>query len=233
MDGMGIVVTGANSLEMLQQIEVLNGLGGAIYGPANPSGMFNFVPKRPTERPFRQVTFGYDNQYVGTVHADVGGRLGSDRQFGYRANVLVGDGQAFVKNSDLTRRLASFAGDVRPFAKTTIEGLYSYYNVAQQGFPSWFTYGQANAGTASLAPPDARIRLVKAADRPQPDGPALAHRRVAPQAGHQHFGVTTGIRTSAPTHQHRSTRSRAAPGTGASLATGFAPRFYVSTTSRR
>ena len=28
MDGMGIVVTGANSMESLQQIEVLNGLGG-------------------------------------------------------------------------------------------------------------------------------------------------------------------------------------------------------------
>src|SRR5262245_50154538 len=41
MDGMGIVVTGANSMESLQQIEVLNGLGAAMYGPANPSGMFN------------------------------------------------------------------------------------------------------------------------------------------------------------------------------------------------
>ena len=51
MDGMGIVVTGANSMESLQQIEVLNGLGAALYGPANPSGMFNFVPKRPTEAP--------------------------------------------------------------------------------------------------------------------------------------------------------------------------------------
>ena len=50
MDGMGIVVTGANSMESLQQIEVLNGLGAALYGPANPSGMFNFVPKRPTKR---------------------------------------------------------------------------------------------------------------------------------------------------------------------------------------
>ena len=60
MDGMGIVVTGANSMETLQQIEVLNGLGGAMYGPANPSGMFNFVPKRPTERPLRDVTVSYD-----------------------------------------------------------------------------------------------------------------------------------------------------------------------------
>jgi len=74
MDGMGIVITGANSMEMLQQIEVLNGLGGALYGPANPSGMFNFVPKRPTEHPIRQVSVSYDGRSVGQVHTDVGGR---------------------------------------------------------------------------------------------------------------------------------------------------------------
>jgi iron complex outermembrane receptor protein len=60
MDGMGIVVTGANSMESLQQIEVLNGLGAAMYGPANPSGMFNFVPKRPTEAPVRRLSASYD-----------------------------------------------------------------------------------------------------------------------------------------------------------------------------
>jgi len=144
MDGMGIVVTGANSIETLQQIEVLNGLGGALYGPANPSGMFNFVPKRPTEQPLHQLTAGYDNQSIGTVHADVGGRVGSGKKFGYRANALLGDGEAFVKGSNLGRRMASLAADVRPFARTTVEGFFSYYNVEQRGFPGWFTYGRAN-----------------------------------------------------------------------------------------
>jgi iron complex outermembrane receptor protein len=72
MDGMGIVITGANSMEMLQQIEVLNGLGGALYGPANPSGMFNFVPKRPTDPPPDQRR--YDGRSVDRVTTDVGGR---------------------------------------------------------------------------------------------------------------------------------------------------------------
>jgi iron complex outermembrane recepter protein len=156
MDGMGIVVTGANSMEALQQIEVLNGVGGALYGPANPSGMFNFVPKRPTDTPVRQVTFAYDDRAVGTVRADVGGRAGGDKRFGYRANILFGDGEAFVKNSELKRGLANLAVDVRPFAHTVIEGLYSYYNVVQRGFPGWFTYGRANATSAFVAlPPDA------------------------------------------------------------------------------
>jgi iron complex outermembrane receptor protein len=156
MDGMGIVVTGANSMETLQQIEVLNGLGGAMYGPANPSGMFNFVPKRPTAPPIRDVTLGYDDQAVGTIQADVGGRLGSDGKFGYRANALVGDGEAFVQDSELKRRLFSLAADVKPFEHTVIEGLFSDYNLVQHGFPGWFTYGRSNGKSAFIElPPDA------------------------------------------------------------------------------
>jgi iron complex outermembrane receptor protein len=156
MDGMGIVVTGANSMESLQQIEALNGLGGALYGPANPSGMFNFVPKRPTERPLRQVRFGYDDRSVGTVHADFGGRVGKDGMFGYRANLLAGNGEAFVNNSDSRRRLAALAGDVRPFARTVVEAFYSDYHVVQHGFPGWFTYGRSSNKNAFIElPPDA------------------------------------------------------------------------------
>jgi iron complex outermembrane recepter protein len=144
MDGMGIVVTGANSLETMQQIEVLSGLGGAQYGPANPSGMFNFVPKRPTEQPRRRLALSYDGKAVGTIHGDIGGRIGSGGTFGYRANLLAGDGQAFVKDSRLARRLISLAADARPFKHTVIEGFYSRYNLIQRGFPGWFTYGRPN-----------------------------------------------------------------------------------------
>jgi iron complex outermembrane receptor protein len=153
MDGMGIVVTGANSMEMLQQIEVLNGLGGALYGPANPSGMFNFVPKRPTERPVRQFTVSYDGRSVGQAHTDLGGRVGPNRIFGYRLNALAAQGEAFRADSESKRRLVSFAGDVRPFSRTTIEGLVSYYNVEQRGFPGWFTFGRANGSAAFVMLP--------------------------------------------------------------------------------
>jgi len=156
MDGMGIVVTGANSIETLQQIEVLSGIGAAMYGPANPSGMFNFVPKRPTDVPLRQVTVGYDERSVGTIRADVGGRVGASKRFGYRANMLFGDGTAYVKNSESKRGLGSLAVDVRPFDHTVVEGFYSYYHLEQHGFPGWFTYGRANAKSAFVElPPDA------------------------------------------------------------------------------
>jgi iron complex outermembrane recepter protein len=155
MDGMGIVVTGANSMESLQQIEVLNGLGAAMYGPANPSGMFNFVPKRPTEAPVRRVSLNYDGRSSATGQLDVGGRAGPGRRLGYRVNAVGGDGEIFVPGSNLTRKMVSLVGDVRPFDRTTIDALYSHYNLEQRGFPGWFTYGRANRTAAFVFVPDA------------------------------------------------------------------------------
>ena len=232
MDGMGIVVTGANSMETLQQIEVLNGVGAALYGPANPSGMFNFVPKRPTDAPVRQVTFGYDDRSVGTVRADVGGRAGGKR-FGYRANMLFGDGESYVRNSELKRGLASLAVDARPFAHTVVEGFYSYYHLDQRGLPGWFTYGRANARSAFIQLP---------ADAPDPSRNGLGQE----SAG---LGLTSNIGQVRVKHEinsnwhvnigalnqradrNISTQVNALTSdTGnytASLASGFAPQFRV------
>ena len=232
MDGMGIVVTGANSMETLQQIEVLNGAGGAIYGPANPSGMFNFVPKRPTDTPVRQVTLGYDDRAVETIRADVGGRAGDSKQFGYRTNVLFGDGQAYVRNSELKRGLASLAVDVKPFASTVIEGFYSYYNVEQRGFPGWFTYGRANARSAFIELPEA----------PDPSregfGQAsaglnltsnIAQVRVRQQINDV-WRVTVGVlnqRADRSISTQVNALTSSAGSYTSSLATGFAPQFRV------
>ena len=233
MDGMGIVVTGGNSMEMVQQVEVLNGLGGAIYGPANPSGMFNFVPKRPTARPVRQVTFGYDNTGIGTVHADVGGRAGREQMFGYRANLLVGDGEAFVTNSQLTRRLVSLAADVRPIANTTVETFYSDYTVEQRGFPGWFTYGRANNRTAFVS-------LPTQAPDPSREGLGQAsagldlRSRIAQLRVRQDISATwhlsAGVldqRTDRDISTQVNALTSAAGTYNASLASGFAPRFRV------
>ena len=145
-DGMGFAVTTPSALEEYEQIEVVNGLGGPLYGPANPSGMFNFVTKRPTDRPLRQIELGYEGNSVGTVHADLGGPLGG-KIFGYRTNLVLADGHGYVTGSRLRRKLASVALDVHPSANTVIQGNYSYYNLFQHGYPGWF------ASTPSLTPP--------------------------------------------------------------------------------
>ena len=139
-DGMGIAVTTPSALEEYEQLEVMNGLGGPLYGPANPSGMFNFVTKRPTERRFDEIELSYEGSTVATAHADLGGRVGKNEMFGYRTNLLLGDGHGYVTGSELRRQLAAFAGDIRPTANTLIEGNFSYYNLFQHGYPGWFAY---------------------------------------------------------------------------------------------
>src|SRR5207302_3501976 len=124
--------------------------------------MFNFVPKRPTDQPRRNLTLSYDGRTVGTVHADIGGRVGSGRRFGYRANLLAGDGEAFVRDSKLARRLVSLAADARPFERTVVEAFYSHYHLIQRGYPGWFTYGRANSRTAFVDLPS---------DAPDPSRP--------------------------------------------------------------
>ncbi len=141
MDGMTIFVTGANALEPLQQIEVFSGLPASVYGPANPAGMFNFVTKRPTNEPLLRLNLGYDSSNILTAHADLGGKIAGSEVFSYRLNLLDSHGTSFVTYSELDRKLASLAFDVRPSREMTIEFNLSSYDLKQQGYPGWFTYG--------------------------------------------------------------------------------------------
>ena len=111
IDGMGIAVTTPSALEEYEQIEVVNGLGGPLYGPANPSGMFNFITKRPTDELLAELELTYESDTVATAHTDLGGRFGKNKMFGFRTNLLVGDGNGYVNHSQLRRQLASVAGD--------------------------------------------------------------------------------------------------------------------------
>ena len=149
LDGMTVFVTGANALEQLQQIEVFSGLPAAIYGPANPAGMFNFVSKRPTSEPLRRLNLGYASSSILTAQADLGGKIGDGDVFSYRLNLLDANGTGFVSNSELDRKQGSIAVDVRPTRDTTVELNYAMYDLSQKGYPGWFTYGQ------KIALPDA------------------------------------------------------------------------------
>jgi iron complex outermembrane recepter protein len=149
MDGMAMAITGANPMEEYQEMQVENGLGASMYGPANPSGMFDFVLKRPTDQRFENLYLEQDSSSVGTIYGDAGGRLGPHKIFGYRTNLLLGDGTEFVQASRLRRRLAEFAFDLRPSDRTTLDAHYSVYDIVQRGYPGWFTYGPSSKTNAA------------------------------------------------------------------------------------
>ncbi|WP_323159009.1 TonB-dependent receptor [Pseudomonas viridiflava] len=134
---------GSNYLEEMEQLEVITGLTGFLYGPASPGGLVNYVIKRPTYQRYNSVTLGNaggDNYYL---HGDFGGPIDSEGQFAYRLNVLTQDGETAVDLNKRRREMISLALDWNvsddllvqfdaSHKKTQIRGLTSYWFFGDQ-----------------------------------------------------------------------------------------------------
>ncbi len=138
IDGLNIAATTDYPIEEFQQIEVLDGISGALYGPANPAGTFDYVLKRPTDQPLRELTAEYMSDQSFLYHADLGGRFGHRGMFGYRVNLLDQNGQTYVAHSRLKRQLASLGFDIHFTPDTTLENDASVYRYTSTGFPGTF-----------------------------------------------------------------------------------------------
>ncbi|MGI4793219.1 MAG: TonB-dependent receptor [Janthinobacterium lividum] len=163
MDGLNIVGATDYPAEQFDHIEVLDGLSGAIYGPANPAGTFNYVLKRPTPVQLATVRLGVGTGGSFLRSADVSNTIGA---VGYRVNLLDEDGGSYARTSRLSRKLASLALDFHIDDRTVLETNYSYYRFVQRGYPPTFglaagipfpkdidpagpSYGQTYAGQAN------------------------------------------------------------------------------------
>ncbi|MTH48323.1 TonB-dependent receptor [Intestinirhabdus alba] len=141
LDGLNIVATTAFPVEMLERMDVLNSLTGALYGPASPAGQFNFVAKRPTEETLNKVTFGYQSRSAFTGQLDLGGHIDDGKRFGYRINVLNQDGEGSLDDSTRRRRLLAVALDWNIQPGTQLQLDASHYEFIQKGYPGSFSYG--------------------------------------------------------------------------------------------
>ncbi|SAL61388.1 TonB-dependent siderophore receptor [Caballeronia terrestris] len=101
------------SLEPFEQVQLLKGLSGFMYGFGAPGGIVNYVLKRPTDDPYRSVSIGYQSAGVFSEKIDVGGRVGTDKRFGYRVNLVNEEGNTAEANGHLRRQVASGAFDFR------------------------------------------------------------------------------------------------------------------------
>ncbi len=160
LDGMTMYVTVANAMEQFQQIEVVNGVSASLYGPANPSGMFNFVSKRPVEGGLREVTAGYTSDSIATAKVDVSGKIDNGGIFSYRLNGVYGKGDGYVDGSHQKRALADAALDVRPWEHSVLELNWSHYTLDNKGYPGWFAYSQAIQLPDAPDPTRAGLRTV-------------------------------------------------------------------------
>lgn len=153
LDGLNIVSTTAFPVEMLERLDVLNSLTGALYGPASPAGQFNFVARRPTEQTLREVTLGYQSRNAVSGHVDLGGHIDDDNKFGYRINALDEEGEGNLDDSTLRRKLLAVAFDWNIQPGTQLQLDASHYEFIQKGYPGGFSYG---SGVKLPSAPDAK-----------------------------------------------------------------------------
>ncbi|HKD54347.1 MAG TPA: TonB-dependent siderophore receptor [Steroidobacteraceae bacterium] len=142
LDGMQMFITVATAMEQFQEIQVVSGPTSSLFGPANPSGMFNFVSKRPTDHPLYNFDATYNSDGIVTGKMDVGGPIDSGRIFSYRLNGLYGSGDGWVEHSHERRALGNVGIDVRPWQRGVLELNYSNYSITNLGYPGWFTYSE-------------------------------------------------------------------------------------------
>ncbi|RYF62804.1 MAG: TonB-dependent siderophore receptor, partial [Comamonadaceae bacterium] len=98
--------------EHMEQVELLKGATGFMYGFGSPGGLVNYVTKKPTDTPVRSVGLGVTSKSLWRAHADLGGRLGDEGQLGYRLNVSHDAGDTY-NSGHLRRNAVSLALDAR------------------------------------------------------------------------------------------------------------------------
>ncbi|MGI4861543.1 MAG: TonB-dependent siderophore receptor [Janthinobacterium lividum] len=113
-------------LEPFEQVQLLKGLSGFMYGFGAPGGIVNYVLKRPTDEPHHGVSVGYRSAGVFNASLDMGGRVGADQRLGYRFNIADEQGTTAESNGHIRRKSLSLALDYRitPDLTWTFDAMY-------------------------------------------------------------------------------------------------------------
>ena len=140
MDGLNMVITTPYAAEMFDSLQVLNGLSGALYGPQNPAGTFDYTLNRPTDRQQEHLVLGVDATGAPLESLDVAGRTGGGKWFGYRVTMLNQSGTSYAPGTHLRRGMIAGAFDIRLDDRTQIQIDASQYSYAQRGYAGGFTF---------------------------------------------------------------------------------------------
>lgn len=130
-----------NFIEEMEQLEVLTGLSGFLYGPASPGGLVNYVMKRPTYERYNSVTLGNaggENYYL---HGDFGGPLDDEGRFAYRLNLLSQDGETAIDLQKNRRQMISLALDWNVSDDLLIQFDASHKKSESRGLTSYWFFG--------------------------------------------------------------------------------------------
>jgi iron complex outermembrane receptor protein len=98
--------------EHFEQIELLKGSSGFLYGFGSPGGVVNYVSKKPTETRTASAGLGFRSRGVVSADVDLGGRVGEGAPFGYRVGAVHEEGRT-LNDGHIRRQSAALAFDAR------------------------------------------------------------------------------------------------------------------------
>lgn len=156
IDGLNAVSTTEYPAEQFQRVEVLSGLAGSLYGPANPAGMFNLVSKRPTDTPLHRVTIGAGTGSGALTSMDFSGPIDDGDRVKYRLNMLNEDGRGYTAGSHKRRQYVGLGLDFQLTDKTVLESNFSYYHYYDKGLPGNFALAKGVHFPSAFNPTDSK-----------------------------------------------------------------------------
>lgn len=156
IDGLNAVSTTEYPADQFARVEVLDGLAGSLYGPANPAGMFNLVSKRPTDIPLHRITVGAGTGSGALSSLDFSGPLDSNDRVRYRLNLLNEEGHGYTHGSHTRRQYAGLGLDFQLTDRTVLESNFSYYRYYAKGLPGSFALAKGTHFPAAIDPTNSK-----------------------------------------------------------------------------
>ncbi len=153
-EGLPISAETTIPLDNKERVEILKGTSGIQAGTSAPGGLVNYVVKRPTARPLREVRLEAGKRGSVLAAVDLGGRFGIDDAFGLRLNVAHERLRPQVRSADGERSLVALAGDWRIGRDSLLEAEVEWSRRAQAS-----QTGFSLLGNVMPAVPDPRLNL--------------------------------------------------------------------------
>ncbi|MBQ4833157.1 TonB-dependent siderophore receptor [Pseudoalteromonas sp. MMG010] len=96
--------------EAFEQVALLKGATGYMYGMAAPGGVVNYVTKKPVND-LLTLSAGYRSDGVFSAHVDASTRFGDEDKFGLRVNAVSEQGDTYLDDGTIDRESFSLAFD--------------------------------------------------------------------------------------------------------------------------
>lgn len=113
VNGMSInSFSGELPYEAFEQVTLIKGATGFMYGMAAPGGVVNYVTKKAKENAV-SVDVGLRSDSVFSSHVDASTRLGNNDDYGLRVNLVKETGDTYLEGGSIDRETASLAFDAQ------------------------------------------------------------------------------------------------------------------------